>query len=89
VGGINNVKSELEKEREKAFKELFGLRMAEELPIVYAKLEEPIIKRVIYLKTHARHLFLFLHYFTAILVKIHDSFCRKISFLRYEESKKL
>ena len=87
-GGISSKENELEIERERALKEIFGFRMAEELPIVYGKLEKPIIKRILYLETHAKHLFRFLHYFTAILTKMHDFTCRKTSFLRNEESKK-
>ncbi|MBP5771647.1 MAG: glycosyltransferase [Bacteroidaceae bacterium] len=88
VVGISSERSEVERERERALKEFFGSRMAVELPVVYAKLEKPIIKRILYLETHGRLLFQFLHYFTAILVKIHDFFCHKTSFSRYEESKK-
>lgn len=88
VIGISGERSEVEKERERALKEFFGSRMAVELPVVYAQLEKPIIKRIFYLETHGRLLFQFLHYFTAILVKIHDFFFQKTSFLHYEESKK-
>ncbi len=88
AGGISSIQSELEEERERAFKEVLGFRLGEELPIVYSKLEKPIIKRILYLETHAKHLFRFLHYFTAILTKMHDFIFRKTSFLRYEESKK-
>ena len=87
-GGISSIQSELEIERERAFKEVFGFCLGEELPIVYIKLEKPIIKRILYLETHAKHLFRFLHYFTAIITKMHDFVFRKTSFLRYVESKK-
>lgn len=88
VVGISSEKEKLEAERERAFREIFGSRLAEELPIVYDKLEKPIIKRILYLETHGKLLFQFLHYFTAIFVKINDFFSNNTSFSRYEESKK-
>lgn len=91
--GISNVQIErLKSERERAMRDLFGDKIAEELPRLYkaerylsGELSYPAIKGLRYLQLVSPISYSFLFRLIMAAVKVHDFFSRSSSFLNFEK----